>query len=290
MKLSKHIFNLLHENSCVVIPNFGALITRNISAKISPDGTKISPPNKEISFNKSLVKNDGLLITEISIIENMSYQAAEIIVEKWVNKIEKRIRKKGYVSFKNIGIIELKNDKYIFSSYEKTIFQQTSYGLNLIHSSKLKRSNFDKNNSYLKYAAVLIIFLSIGGFFTKSYFNNIVEYNENSYAQANFEVEKKIQNATFSINNSFPAVMLPIKKQYGNFHIIAGSFRLEENSLKMISKLKSKGFLEARKVGLNKYGLIQVAYNSYKSIREARLALSEIRLDQDSNAWLLIKN
>ena len=80
------------------------------------------------------------------------------------------------------------------------------------------------------------------------------------------------------------------KKQYGNFHIIAGSFRLEENSLKMISKLKSKGFTEARKVGMNKYGLIQVAYNSYKSIREARLALSEIRLDQDSNAWLLIKN
>ena len=159
MKLSKHIFNLLHENTCVVVPNFGALITRNVSAKISSDGTKISPPNKEISFNKSLIKNDGLLITEISTLENVSYHAAEIRVEKWVNKIKKRIRKKGYVSFKNIGIIELKNDKYIFSSYEKTIFQQTSYGLNLIHSSELKRSNFDNNNSRLKYAAVLIIFL-----------------------------------------------------------------------------------------------------------------------------------
>ena len=290
MKLSKHIFNLLHNNSCVIVPKFGAFITRNVSAKISSDGSKISPPNKEISFNRSLIKNDGLLINEISSTENMNYSAAEIRIEKWVNKIERRIRKKNYVTFKKIGKIELKKNKYIFSSYESMIYQKTSYGLNLIHSPILTRTSFDKNNNYLKYAAILIIFLSVGSIFTKSYFDNIVKHNENSYAQANIEVEKKIQKATFNINNSFPTVILPIKKQYGNFHIIAGSFRLEENSLKMISKLKAKGFVEARKVGLNKYGLIQVAYNSYKSIRDARLALSEIRLNQDSNAWLLINN
>ena len=38
---------------------------------------------------------------------------------------------------------------------------------------------------------------------------------------------------------------------------------LEENSLKMIAALKNKGFVEARKVGVNKFGLLQVAYNSY---------------------------
>ena len=85
-------------------------------------------------------------------------------------------------------------------------------------------------------------------------------------------------------------VKLPIKKQYGSFHIIAGSFRLEENSLRMISKLKEKGFIEARKVGVNKFGLLQVAYNSYDTVEEARLALSEIRTKEDLNAWLLIKN
>ena len=87
-----------------------------------------------------------------------------------------------------------------------------------------------------------------------------------------------------------PIVKLPIKKQYGNFHIIAGSFRLEENSAKKINQLKNKGFLEARKVGVNKFGLFQVAFNSYDTVDEARLALAKIRLDQDINAWLLIKN
>ena len=85
-------------------------------------------------------------------------------------------------------------------------------------------------------------------------------------------------------------VKLPIRKQYGSFHIIAGSFRLEENSLRMISQLKEKGFIEARKVGVNKFGLLQVAYNSYDTVEEARLALSEIRTKEDLSAWLLIKN
>ena len=67
---------------------------------------------------------------------------------------------------------------------------------------------------------------------------------------------------------------------------------LEENSLKMIAELKSKGFVEARKVGCkSKFGLLQVAYNSYDTVEDARLALSRNKTTQhDINAWLLIKN
>ena len=126
--------------------------------------------------------------------------------------------------------------------------------------------------------------------FTKSYFDSVNEFNKASYAEASLEIEKKIQKATFNINTSLPVVKLPIRKQYGSFHIIAGSFRLEENSFRMISQLKEKGFIEARKVGVNKFGLLQVAYNSYDTVEEARLALSEIRNKEDLNAWLLIKN
>ena len=46
----------------------------------------------------------------------------------------------------------------------------------------------------------------------------------------------------------------------------------------------------ARKVGVNKYGLIQIAYNSYDSVEQARAALELLRDSEDENAWLLIKN
>ena len=290
MKISYHIFNLLQEHDCVIVPNFGAFVARNISAKISHDGARIYPPNKEITFNKSLIKSDGLLINEISSNENISYEMANDKLSNWVIKSHKKISKQGYIEIKNIGSISLENEKYIFTPSQNSIFLKSSYGLNSIDSNEIKRSTNSISNLYLKYAAILIVFLSLAGIFTKSYFDSVNEFNEASYAQANLEIEKKIQKATFNINSSLPTVKLPIKKQYGDFHIIAGSFMLEENSLKMIAELKNKGFIEARKVGVNKFGLLQVAYNSYDTVEEARVALAEIRLSQDINAWLLIKN
>jgi len=290
MKISNHIFNLLQEHDCVIVPNFGAFVARNISAKISSDGSKIFPPNKEITFNKSLVKNDGLLINRISSSENISYEVADDKLNKWVVKSHKKLKKQGYFEIKNIGSISLKKDKYIFISSQNSIFLKSSYGLNSIDSPQIERTGNSIGNSYLKYAAILIVFFALTGIFTKSYFDSVNEFNQASYAQANLEIEKKIQKATFNINSTLPVVKLPIKKQYGDFHIIAGSFMLEENSLKMIAELKSKGFMEARKVGVNKFGLLQVAYNSYDTVEEARLALAEIRYAQDINAWLLIKN
>lgn len=290
MKISTYIFELLQSHDCVIVPNFGAFVTRNISAKISSDGSRIFPPNKEISFNKNVVKNDGLLLNAISSNENISYEGAEQKITNWVTRINKKLEKQRYIEIKNIGSISLENSKYIFAPDQNSIFLKSSYGFNSIDSSHIIRRQKNINDAYLKYAAVFIIFLSLTGLFTKSYFDNVNEFNKASYAEANLEIEKKIQKATFNINTSLPVVKLPIRKQYGSFHIIAGSFRLEENSLKMISQLKEKGFIESRKVGVNKFGLLQVAYNSYDTVEEARLALSDIRTKEDVNAWLLIKN
>ena len=290
MKISSYIFELLQIHDCVIVPNFGALVARNISAKISSDGSKIFPPNKELSFNKNLVKNDGLLINAISSNENISYEGAEQKITNWVRRTNKKLEKQRYIEIKNIGSISLENTKYVFVPNQNSIFLKSSYGFNSIDSSQITRRQKNINNTYLKYAAILIVSLSLTGVFTKSYFDSVNEFNKASYAEANLEIEKKIQKATFNINTSLPVVKLPIRKQYGSFHIIAGSFRLEENSLRMISQLKEKGFIEARKVGVNKFGLLQVAYNSYDTVEEARLALSEIRTKQDLNAWLLIKN
>ncbi len=290
MKISSYIFKLLQSHDCVIVPNFGALVARNVSAKISSDGSKIFPPNKELSFNKNLVKNDGLLINAISSNENISYEKGEQKITNWVKRTNKKLEKQRYIEIKNIGSISLENTKYVFVPNQNSIFLKSSFGLNSIDSTQIKRRQKNINNTYLKYAAILIVFLSMTGIFTKSYFDSVNEFNKASYAEASLEIEKKIQKATFNINTSLPVVKLPIRKQYGSFHIIAGSFRLEENSFRMISQLKEKGFIEARKVGVNKFGLLQVAYNSYDTVEEARLALSEIRNKEDLNAWLLIKN
>ena len=293
MKFNNHIYPLLKEYDCVVIPNFGSFVSRNISAKFSENHTQLLPPNKEIVFNKNLKENDGVLIKTISDLKNISYSESEKKINSWVKKINKKINSGKSISFQNIGLLRKVDKNFIFEPNRNSIFLKSSYGLSAVDSLEVNSTKVIKpyfNNSMLKYAAILILFVSFSAISINSYFNSVKSFNENSYSIASKEINKKIQRATFNISPAVPLVTLPIEKKYGNFHIIAGSFRFEENSLKMIELLQKKGFMEARKVGVNQYGLIQVAYNSYDSVEQARAALELLRYSQDENAWLLIKN
>ena len=293
MKFNNHIYPLLKEYNCVVIPNFGSFVCRNISAKFSENHTQLLPPNKEIVFNKNLKENDGVLIKTISDLRNISYSESEKKINSWVKKINKKINSGKSISFQNIGLLRKVDKNFIFEVNRNSIFLKSSYGLLAVDSLEVNNTKVIKpsfNNTMLKYAAILILFVSFSAISINSYFNYVKSFNENSYSIASKEINKKIQRATFNISPAVPLVTLPIEKKYGNFHIIAGSFRFEENSLKMIDLLQKKGFREARKVGVNQYGLIQVAYNSYDSVEQARAALELLRDSQDENAWLLIKN
>ena len=293
MKLNNHIYPLLKEYNCVVIPNFGSFVCRNISAKFSENHTQLLPPNKEIVFNKNLKENDGVLIKTISDLKNISYSESEKKINSWVKKINKKINSGKSISFQNIGLLRKVDKNFIFEPNRNSIFLKSSYGLSAVDSLEVNSTKVIKpsfNNTMLKYAAILILFVSFSAISINSYFNSVKSFNENSYSIASKEINKKIQRATFNISPAVPLVTLPIEKKYGNFHIIAGSFRFEENSLKMIELLQKKGFMEARKVGVNQYGLIQIAYNSYDSVEQARAALELLRDSQDENAWLLIKN
>ena len=59
MKISLHIFNLLRDHDCVIVPNFGALVCRNISAKISSDKTKFILQIKKSHLIEDLLKTMG---------------------------------------------------------------------------------------------------------------------------------------------------------------------------------------------------------------------------------------
>ena len=292
MKVSSHIFNLLKENDCVIIPNFGAFVCRKISAKLSSDGKKIFPPNKEISFNKKLIKSDGLLTGVISQVENISYVKAEKKINNWLLKINNKLKDKGFVNFEKIGSLELKNSKYSFYPKLNSIILKSSFGFKnidstLIHRDKMRLERINK--TFLKYAAIFIVLVGLVSIFSDYYFNSVTEYNETAYIQANKKIEQEIEKATFNISASLPAVKLFVKKKTQNYHIIAGAFRKEKNALKMLLRLENKGFTNCKRVGVNNYGLIQISYNSFSTIEEAKNALSKIRITEDKSAWLLKK-
>ena len=289
MKFEKHIRDLLYRYDCVILPNLGAFVTRNVSSNIDELNNLIQPPQKIISFNSSIYENDGLLANHISVVENISHKEAAKKIEKKILSYKKILNNKKFLNIKDVGELSLKDGKYLFSPSNKINFLSSSFGLAEFSTSEISRGKPQTSNSYLQYAAILIIALFIGTGIANNYFNEIDAHNTISYNLAEKEIGNKIQKATFIIDNPLPLIKFKLEKKYGDFHIVAGSFTFNENSYTKLNQLKSLGYLDARKIGKNNYGLHQVAYASYNTRQEAKAALNKIREDHNINAWLLYK-
>ena len=109
MSISKHINELLYNHNCVIVPGFGAFLTKNIAASRNND--VFSPPKKTIAFNGMLKENDGLLANKISATDGVSYNAA-------LKKIKKDV--KTLVSSLNTGEVEIKNSSGVMVEQTKS--------------------------------------------------------------------------------------------------------------------------------------------------------------------------
>ena len=138
MSISKHINELLYNHNCVIVPGFGAFLTKNIAASRNND--VFSPPKKTIAFNGMLKENDGLLANKISATDGVSYNAALKKIKKDVKTLVSSLNT-GEVEIKNIGILRLNDEKKIqFQPNQNVNFDSRSYGLKVSqdHQEKLQ--------------------------------------------------------------------------------------------------------------------------------------------------------
>ena len=145
-----------------------------------------------------------------------------------------------------------------------------------------------KAPNYLKYAAIFLLGFSVLGFGGKMYRN----YQNNKVIVASEEqqkiIETKIENATFVISKPLPTLNIDITAQKKSFHVIAGAFRVPENAERKFNQLKSNGY-NSRILGVNKWGLTIVSFDSYDSKRDAINSLNKIKRKEDEQAWLLVQ-
>lgn len=312
MHIETYISDLLYRYDCVTIPEFGAFLTKRVSAKIDESNHTFFPPKKVISFNEQLQHNDGLLASYIADSEKIPYEVAVQKISKQVKSIKSFLSEGETLSFSNIGDLVLNSDgKIVFEPSQNSNYLTEAFGLTEFKSSNVNREVYkqqvesledvipisitpesrtsSKSRPYLKYAAVALIALTVGGFAASSFYNNQIEaHNQIAQEQANEQLDVKVQEATFVIENPLPAATLKVDKQQGKYHIIAGAFRIEENSDKKVEQLQELGF-KARKIGVNKYGLHEVVYSSYENSNDALAALRDIRQNYNKEAWLLIR-
>jgi len=310
MQLETYISDLLYRYDCVTISELGAFLTNRVSARLEESSNSFYPPKKVLSFNEQLQHNDGLLPNYIAEIEKIPYEAAVQKVSKYVKTIKSYLVQGETITFNNIGELVLnKEGKINFEPSYHINYLTDAFGLDSFESSSISREVYKqevekiekvipiavtpekrKSRPYLKYAAVAVIALGLGGFTASNYYINQIEtHNQIAQEEANQQLDAKVQEATFVINNPLPTATLTIEKQSGNYHIVAGAFRVEENSDKKVKELRAQGF-KAREIGVNRYGLHEVVYASYEDRLEALQALRKIKRENNSEAWLLVKS
>ena len=296
MILANYINDLLYRYDCVIVPDFGGFVTNKIGATLHTETQTFLPPSKKISFNSHLKHNDGLLANYIASAENISFEKATTAISLAVIKWQNQLQTKSVI-LSNLGSLSLNKEKQVVFEPTKNVnYLTSSFGLSGVESSLVKRHTTEvkqipvANNqnktlpTFIKYAATaaILLTLSIAGY--NGYQQNKLE---ESFGEQQKAVEKKIQSATFVIQNPLPTINLSVSKEtVKNFHVIAGAFQFPENAAKKVKQLKKKGF-NAKIIGVNKWGLTQVAFNSYSNKKDAINNLYKIQDTFSKDAWLL---
>lgn len=314
MNIEHYIAQLLYRYQCVTVPGFGAFLTEIQSAQLIESSHSFFPPKKMISFNAHLKNNDGLLANHIAQAEKTSYEYAVSAIQYEVFNWKKTLQENGLFSIKNVGNFSLNADKnLIFTPYDQTNYLTNSFGLSAFVSPVVKREIFEqkiealeenveeseviefiperrRTSAYLKYAAIFVLGLSLTGAIGYPVYQQQIA-NETIIVEKSVQkqVQNKIQEATFFIENPVPAVTLTVKEEKMSYHIMAGAFRDERNAQKKFEQLSSQGY-KARRIPQNKHGLFPVLYGSYTTFAEAKKVSQEIQNTENPDAWVLVES
>lgn len=273
--ITAFIRELLFGHDCVIVPGFGGFIGNYTPARIEKKTGTFFPPVKQISFNRNLNHNDGLLIGRISGMAGLNYGDARNLVEEFVIDIRRKLEKGEKVVFDNIGsFVNNQEGNIQFEPDRTSNYHLDSFGLESFQLMPLEgydvrtrvtrhiSKNPERQASMRKIlwrAAVIVPLLSIlvvVPLKTDLFKSKIESTNLNPLVSAEFEQNKKaIDEGTAKYNVKTeeivapvaevqPAteVSLPAVKDENSYFLITGSFKSEENAVNHVNILKASGF------------------------------------------------
>lgn len=313
MHLEKHISDLLYCHSCVIVPEFGGFLANKTHGSLDREHNSLLPPTKSVSFNQNLSKNDGLLVAYLAELKNLDFDECLNKVLEVSRTWKNSLREGNRLNLDKIGVFHLDEaEKLIFEPSEHVNYLTSSFGMVPISAHIIQREVLKKEieeleeavplkftpeqrkepntlRPWLKYAAVLALFVALGSTGYLGYKNNapndlLLE------ERANTEVQNQLQRATFFDAEpiELPPLELKVKKVDAGpkYHVIAGAFRSKANADRKVQQLKTEGFT-ATYVGQNSFGLHQVAFVTTNDQKEALGQLRLIRQNNAPDAWLL---
>ncbi|MGD0340824.1 MAG: SPOR domain-containing protein [Bacteroidales bacterium] len=268
MDITAFIRELLFSHDCVIIPGLGGFIGNYTPARIDKSTSTFYPPVKQISFNRNLNHNDGLLVGRISESAKVNYGDARNLVEEYVASVRKKLEKGEKVVFDNIGsFINNQEGNIQFEPDTSVNYHLDSFGLESFNFQPLE--NYDVRNRVIRHidkdpakrasmrkilwrAAVIIPLLAIivaVPFKTNIFKSKVETTSLNPLASAEFENNKSAVDekaAALKENHetasSSPEIVISAPGSTVSYCIITGSFRSRNNAETQVGMLKKEGF------------------------------------------------
>ncbi len=227
MDIVAYIRELLFNHDCVIVPGFGGFIGNYTPARIDKKSGTFYPPVKQISFNRNLNHNDGLLVGRISGSSGMNYGDARNLVEEFAGDLRRKIEKGEKVVFDHIGSfvnnpegnIQFEPDRssnYYLDSYGLESFQMLPLEGYDVRTSILRKINKDPERrvsvrKILWRAAIIIPLLSvliIVPLKTDLFKTRVEATNLNPLVSAEFEQNKKAVDEGLKAEQGKPGEMV----------------------------------------------------------------------------------
>lgn len=315
MEVTQVIKELLFDHNCVIVPGFGAFIANEVRTKVHPINNVYSPPSKTIAFNRSLKKNDGLLIKEYALFYKVDDKQSEKAVISFANELEYRIKNEKIVRIEEIGTFQLDEESNIqFRSDDSINFQDDSFGLpdlylkpiqkeinmteqpvtprrapvknNETSKEKKAEQKTDSSNKLFLIIPIALLLIGIASLFIVKdeqgdvYMASLFPSMKSTHMEMSDDImldEESIEN---ELNADDELGVDAISVDGKRFHIIAGVFSNKENADRLVSQATNGEIL-------NIDGYYKVSISSYDSESTAEASLSNFTNEFGADIWVL---
>ncbi|MBK9058650.1 MAG: SPOR domain-containing protein [Flavobacteriales bacterium] len=130
MPLDRDIHHLLFQHDCVIVPGFGGFLTHYRPARLDEQRHLVQPPSKDLSFNKHLVRQDGLLVDQLVRREGLDFQQAKTRIEEEVTEWSEKLQRQGRLEVLQVGTFFLDHEQNLqFEPDRRVNFLKDAYGL-----------------------------------------------------------------------------------------------------------------------------------------------------------------
>ncbi len=130
MGIERDLHDLLYCHDCVIVPHWGGFLTHYRSARLDEVNQLVHPPGKDISFNKNLDRNDGLLADHVAKREGKPFREAQQLIDDAVKEWRRTLIEKGRLELPHIGIFYRDQESNLqFDPDRRSNFLKEAFGL-----------------------------------------------------------------------------------------------------------------------------------------------------------------